>query len=158
MNSEILPLTGIESIDSDHRGLLETLRRLQTERCSQDELVHTWCQLRQYADEHFAREEQILLAYAYPQLEYHKKMHGVFRDKIDALGDTLLEGKDRPDNEMDRTIRVAKEELGKPLLAPASPRVMMVAFLVQWLLQHINGHDREYVGHLKKIVPTLNIP
>ncbi len=150
MNDNTLPLTGIESIDSDHRGLLETLRRLQTEHCSQDELRHTWQQLRQYADEHFAREEQVLLACAYPQLEYHKTMHGVFRDKIDSLGIALLEGKDRPENETDRMIREAKEELGKPQVAPASPRVMMVAFLVQWLFQHINGHDREYVGHLKK--------
>jgi hemerythrin-like metal-binding protein len=155
MKTEAIRLTRIDSIDRDHHSLLETLHFLQNENITQSDLEENYQKLRRYAALHFDSEEKILLETGYPKLEQHKKMHQHFRDKVEILGSTILGEGERADSKVDQMVNEAKEALGKTVMAKASPRVMMVAFLVQWLLQHVNGRDQDYVAYLKMIKTDL---
>lgn len=149
MNSNNLKLTGINSIDEEHRALFGILIGLRNENVTQNELESDYDKLIQYADEHFLNEEKIFSESGYPKLEEHKLMHETFRVKVKDLGNTILEGKKRMDDVTDQMVNEAKMHMGESPLAKASPRLRMVAFLVQWLLQHVNGHDQDYVSYLK---------
>lgn len=150
MDDNALRLTGIPSIDEEHRALLHCLQDLQKENIGQEAWIACHQTLQRYAEEHFAHEESMLVACGYPEQEQHKRLHADFRDKVEALGTIIHAGESRQDDTIDQTIRDVKKQLGRTSVIPASPKIRMVAFLVQWLLQHVNGHDQAFVEHIKK--------
>ena len=84
-------LTGIRQIDEEHEKLFrlinEILELLQNE-ILQDkyhQVQEILGELKQYADVHFANEEAHMAAINDPELEFQKRQHMEFREKIDIM-------------------------------------------------------------------------
>ena len=113
---------GVQQLDDDHKRLIELLNQFQTaydyhtgdkfERAALNELVD-------YTRYHFNREEELMAANGYPELEAHQAEHRAMIAKVELfLADYQERGHDA-------------------LQAIAD-------YLREWLISHINGTDKRY--------------
>lgn len=117
---------GIDSIDQQHKKLLNLINQLQTavdystgeqfEREALDELVD-------YTKTHFTYEEGLMKDNDYPDYEPHKAMHAKMIKKVEEV---LSEYEQDHDTAMHNAAE----------------------FLKDWLINHINGTDKEYSSYL----------
>jgi len=117
---------GIDSIDQQHKKLLNLINQLQTaidystgeqfEREALDELVD-------YTKTHFSYEEGLMRDNGYPGFEAHKIQHEKMFDKV-------------------REVLASYEQDGDSAMTNA------VNYLKDWLINHINGTDKEYSRYL----------
>lgn len=117
---------GIDSIDQQHKRLVNLINQLQTavdystgeefEREALDELVD-------YTKTHFSYEEGLMQQYDYPEFEPHKAQH---QEMIQQVEEVLAEY----EQDQDRAMQHALD------------------FLKTWLINHINGTDKEYSDFL----------
>jgi hemerythrin-like metal-binding protein len=117
---------GIDSIDQQHKKLLNLINQLQTavdystgeqfEREALDELVD-------YTKTHFTYEEGLMRDNDYPDFEAHKRQHVVMFDKVREV---------LADYEKDHDTAMANA----------------AEFLKDWLIKHINGTDKQYSSYL----------
>lgn len=118
--------TGIDSIDQQHRKLVNLINQLQTavdystgeefEREALNELVD-------YTKSHFGYEEKLMSDNGYPDYEPHKAEH---EKMIGKVNEVLSEY----EQNHELAIRHA------------------LAFLKDWLINHINGTDKAYSSFL----------
>ncbi|MCP4981980.1 MAG: hemerythrin family protein [Gammaproteobacteria bacterium] len=117
---------GIDSIDQQHRKLLNLINSLQTavnyktgsefEREALDELVD-------YTKTHFSYEEGLMERYEYPEFTTHRAEHELMISRVDQV---LAEYQQDEDTAMQNAID----------------------FLKDWLINHINGTDQKYASFL----------
>jgi hemerythrin len=117
---------GIESIDFQHKKLINLINQLQTavdystgetfEREALDELV-------EYTVTHFRYEEGLMEEHDYPDFEAHRAQHD---DMVKKVGDVVANYKQNQDDAMKDAIN----------------------FLKSWLINHINGTDKQYSQYL----------
>ena len=117
---------GIESIDKQHRKLLNLINNLQTavyfstgeqfEHEALDALVD-------YTRTHFTYEEALMEQHAYPDYESHRQQHEKMIAKVEAV---LAEYQQDRDTAMKKA----------------------TVFLREWLINHINGTDKQYSSFL----------
>ncbi len=117
---------GIDSIDQQHRRLVNLINQLQTavkystgeefEREALDELVD-------YTRTHFKYEEKLMEQNDYPDFEQHKAQHEMMIKKVKQV---LAEYEHEPETAMNNA----------------------VSFLKGWLINHINGTDQQYSRYL----------
>lgn len=117
---------GIDSIDQQHKKLLNLINQLQTavdystgeefERDALDKLVD-------YTKTHFTYEEGLMRDNDYPDFEPHKAQHEKMFKKV---GEVLAEY----EQDQDTAMANAAE------------------YLKGWLINHINGTDKEYSSYL----------
>lgn len=117
---------GIDSIDQQHKRLLNLINQLQTavdystgeqfEREALDELVD-------YTKTHFSYEEGLMKDNDYPDFEAHKLQHEKMFKKVEEV---LSEYEQDHDTAMSNAAE----------------------FLKDWLIRHINGTDKEYSSYL----------
>ena len=118
-------VTGIESIDDEHKRLFEIAD--ETYRLSKEEfLVDKYDQVRQilgelkeYALLHFEHEEAYMESINYKQMFIQKVQHDQFREKVNDLD---LDHLDENSDEMIAEI---------------------LEFLTGWLINHILEHDKQ---------------
>jgi len=118
----------IRSIDDDHKMLFEVIDYLgdQIRKASDEAVIATTIDsLILYVKEHFDREERFMLSANFPDFIAHKAQHTMFSDSIHALKALY---QDSPE-----------------LIAPQK----VFDFLVEWLSQHIQQMDREYIPYVK---------
>ncbi|HDL18487.1 MAG TPA: bacteriohemerythrin [Bacteroidetes bacterium] len=123
--SEINKL-GIPIIDEQHRGVISTINSLHyfiLTGHGQEIVKPTLIMLEQYVDVHFKTEEALLTEANYPALEEHIALHKGFIEKIKKLSTD-------PNRNMDSDL--------------------VLKFLKEWWLGHINKEDRKYVPFLEK--------
>ncbi len=113
---------GIDSIDRQHKRLIHLINQLQTavdystgEEFEREALD----ELVDYTKTHFSYEEELMEKYAYPGFEPHKAKHARMIGEVEAV---LTEY----EADHDRAMRHALD------------------FLKDWLVNHINGTDKEY--------------
>ena len=119
---------GVDSLDDDHRKLLNLINNLQTavryrtgktfEKESLDEVIA-------YTKYHFEREEKMMLETGYPDIEAHKEVHRAMIAKIDEF-------------------LIDYEKRGYEALEEVA------LYLKDWLINHINGTDQEYSALFKE--------
>jgi hemerythrin len=119
---------GIDSIDKQHRWLVDATNRLydQIESHHPDnEVIREILEgLAEYTMNHFILEEDLFNRLDYPESDAHKLRHDQFtRHAIELL---------------------LKFENGAPVSSDA------LSFLQEWLIHHIMEDDRAYVPFLKK--------
>ena len=117
---------GIESIDLQHKTLLVLINQLQTAvEYSTGELFEQAAldSLVDYTKKHFSYEEGLMKKYGYAEYESHKAQHDQMIQKVEHV---LQEYKRDSDNAMQQ----------------ASD------FLKGWLINHINGTDKQYSEYL----------
>jgi hemerythrin len=119
--------TGVAEIDDQHRELFRRMGDLAlslTQGRQKTETGKVLIYLRQYVGFHFDTEEALMLRLSYPGLDQHKLLHDEMRVNVGALVEAYLaEGNSVPGNLMD--------------------------FLVTWLLDHIDRHDKALATFLK---------
>ncbi len=125
---------GIESIDTQHKKLLEignVINELLINHGENDdnydEIYDVIEALKNYTIYHFKNEEDLFIKYSYPEYEEHKKEHDAFI--------MYLESVDL------HNIDVNQKDFLKELLTK----------IVQWVFKHIITTDFMYKDHLLKL-------
>ncbi|MBI5637907.1 MAG: hemerythrin family protein [Nitrospinae bacterium] len=117
---------GIKSFDDEHKALVGIINHLfaniQANK-GKDVLEDIICDLITYARLHFATEEEVMLAYGYPEYEIHKKEHDGFSGKLE-----------------DFHLRYRGNE--------ALMMLEVLGSLVEWLETHMCGTDKRYTRFL----------
>ncbi len=121
---------GLDVLDDDHKQLISIINRLGED--YQDEARHAAVQqllraLQRYAEYHFAREEKVMLACGYPEIEEHQDEHRGFIAKIRELTRRF---ESNPETSAD----IVNEQL--------------LSFLKGWLNHHIMIEDKAYFSHV----------
>ena len=112
---------GNDLIDSQHRGLLNLILRLErvrAEKGQEAEGLEVLTELVRYANNHFSTEEQLMKQAGYPGSWEHEKSHLEFREKLARLAGTIMQGH-------------------------AGGWDSLLDFVHQWWRNHIMGDDRE---------------
>lgn len=121
--------TGVVFIDEQHRELFNRMAmfsdRLATRKAVDENtgLLDLAAYLQEYVDFHFRDEEALMGQIGYPDLEEHQRVHREMRAQLETL--------------------LADHLQDKELLA-----FDLMGFLVSWLLDHINGHDRKVANYI----------
>ena len=117
---------GIDSIDQQHRRLVSLINQLQTavnystgEEFEREALD----QLVDYTKTHFTYEEGLMEQNDYPDFESHRAQHKHMIQKVEAV---LAEYEKDKDTAMNNALN----------------------YLSEWLINHINGTDKEYSSYL----------
>ena len=121
----VVPLTGIEEIDQQHRQMVKNQDDLQDYLGSSYSFAAVFTALNtlmDYTRFHFTFEEQLLAQWNYPHLENHVAEHKLIADNVAALWDKIEAGQEI-DDQMVHTIR-------------------------GWILEHIKAEDLQYAGFL----------
>ena len=119
--------TGIEIIDQQHHILVDLINELykaEEKGADNQELLKILNKVGMYATSHFAREEHLFELHGYPETEEHIQEHNYFEDMLFQFEDECKAGR-------------------QDLTGNA------IAFLSDWLVNHLNGTDKEYVPYLK---------
>lgn len=120
--------TGVMSIDNDHRNLISMIENLYSaiskgeSKNVIDIIVNG---LSEYAIVHFNREEMLMKSIGFEGFEKHKDSHKTFADKVNSFQQMLASG------QQDISVEV-------------------VAFLRDWLINHIQNIDMQFVDEFKK--------
>lgn len=118
---------GVHALDTDHKLLLSLINQLDNaihHSEGEETTASVINALRDYTVYHFGREEQIMEACGYPDLETHKKIHVGLMKKVDEIRDKI---------EKEGSASVDKEVLN---------------FMKTWLTDHIMGQDKSYAPFL----------
>lgn len=117
--------TGHDTIDAQHRELFQCLADLERAAAEDSTMfaAYTLTRLKHYVRDHFTAEEALLKACGYPRYEEHVAEHARFRQRLAEF----------------QVHSVRTDITGE-----------MVAFLYDWLSQHIARVDLDYVPYLKQ--------
>jgi hemerythrin-like metal-binding protein len=119
--------TGIASIDTQHKKLIEMLNQLQDAMLAgkgNEAIAKILDGLVQYTVTHFAHEEQFFAKFGYPESASHKAEHQKLAQQVGEFQ--------------------AQFKSGKTKLSAA-----VMNFLRDWLNNHILGSDKKYAPFLK---------
>jgi hemerythrin len=108
---------GIPGVDQEHRTFFSLLEIIQSSLFADDVNAsrEALADLRRYAEEHFAHEEEFLEAVGYPDLTRHRVEHAEFMRDVSVLEAT-----------------------------PGVPTAVAIRMARAWIGQHILGTDRRY--------------
>lgn len=117
---------GIDSIDQQHKKLINLINNLQTavdfstgEQFEREALN----ELVEYTVTHFRYEEDLMEEHQYPDFESHRAQHDKMVEKVTQVLNNYQQNKDNAMKDA-------------------------VAFLKSWLINHINGTDKQYSEYL----------
>lgn len=123
-------IIGVDIVDEEHRGLFnlinEVLNSIAMEKDSAEVTIELLGELKDYADTHFAHEEEYMEKINDPELELQRREHQAFREKVNSID----------------VGRVKSEDEKKALED-------MMKYLTRWLYHHIIGSDI-LIGKMKK--------
>jgi hemerythrin len=121
---------GIPGVDQEHRTFFALLRAIELSVQERDGLgAHEALRnLRLYAENHFAHEEEYLEAVGYPELPAHRLEHAEFMRDV-----TVLEATD------------------------GLPTALAIRMARAWIGQHILGTDRRYGRWLEAAEPPPKV-
>jgi hemerythrin-like metal-binding protein len=120
--------TGIQSIDDDHRRLVELIDQLYTAMSqgrAKDILQDIISGLIDYTKVHFKREEVFMKSVGFSDFDNHKSTHDAFIRKVKDFQQQLEQGK-------------------------TNISIEVITFLRDWLLVHILNVDQKYISDFKK--------
>ena len=120
--------TGIPTIDGEHRELLGILNKAidaKEHSDNKEELEEVLEEMTKFALEHFETEESYMREFNYPKYRDHREEHYRFFTKTIAFLDRLSNGNCQISNQL-------------------------IEYLKQWLVNHIQVSDRQYIDCFKK--------
>lgn len=112
--------TGIDIIDSQHKRIVQYINELHDAKQQNDHHLvgEVLGELVDYTISHFAFEESLMEKAGYPFLDPHKRVHGLFVERVGAFVERHNQGED-----------VAED---------------LLYMLTKWLFNHIKSEDRDY--------------
>jgi hemerythrin len=115
---------GVQMLDDDHKKLIELVNKFHAahqyhtgEEFEQQALT----ELVEYTKYHFGREEELMQQNGYPDFDAHKAQHEKMISEVEVF--------------MKKYNEEGHEALGD-----------VVQYLRDWLINHINGTDKQYTG------------
>lgn len=123
---------GVKEIDEQHMSFIKMVNELlnaMQQGKSKEIKGKILDKLIEYAFYHFTKEERLMEAAGYPDLEEHKKEHEAFVDKLVEFQKAYSENKNSLTSEM-------------------------VSFMNNWWLTHIRVSDKKYEPYLKNNAKT----
>jgi hemerythrin len=121
---------GIDTIDRQHRGLIQKLDDLAQavlKKQGKDKIRTMMRFMEEYGEQHFADEERFMIFYEYPGLEGQRKNHEKVRETTKRLMEQL-ESK----NDME------------------SFAASVQRYLIDWLILHIKTEDMKFGDYIKE--------
>lgn len=85
---------GVDAIDKDHQTIILLLNRVTHEATDDQDLDKSVEDLIDYTRYHFRREEAVMKACGYPDLEKHRDMHKSLTDQVSKLANTWRNERD----------------------------------------------------------------
>jgi hemerythrin len=122
---------GLTELDDDHKLLIEMINQLDAnanDATRKDVVRQCLMRLRRYAEYHFAREEMVMAACAFPAIEAQKSEH---RNFVKCVQETTQ----RFDAKPAESAEIISQEL--------------LSFLRDWLRRHILIEDMAYRPYVK---------
>jgi len=123
--------TRIPEIDQQHQKLFDFFNQLleaaSAQSCSSPQILGILKEMVRYTDYHFTTEQNLMNEFNYPELLDHSKEHKLFMDKTLAF--------------------LSDFEQGHPELCRN-----MIAFLREWMVNHILNTDQRLGTFLFKII------
>lgn len=119
---------GIEAIDSDHKNLIKLLNQFQTAydyHTGEEFERMALDELVAYTKYHFKNEEELMETNGYPGFEAHREQHHLMIQEVERFLEDY-------------------EARGHEALQGVSE------YLTGWLINHINGTDKQYTGYLNE--------
>ena len=120
--------TGIESVDNQHRRLVEMINDFYSEmdkNSSKEKMLELLKGLKNYTLYHFEDEEALMRAVNYPEIQEHIAIHKTFVKKVSDFEQRFVSGK------LLLTLEVTN-------------------FIKEWIVKHIMGEDMKYVAYYDK--------
>jgi len=117
---------GVETLDVDHRALIDVLNRLDTEvggGAGHDAIAPILDELIAETEAHFRREEEIMAREDYPDAGHHAMIHQALREEIEEFRQRFAAGM----------------EIGPEI----------TEFIKRWLIGHIMESDKHLGGYLQ---------
>ena len=119
---------GVKAIDDQHRAIINLVNTLEANKNGGDEVAaaNTLRFLRNYLNEHFAAEIELMRRHGYPKLDEHHEQHEQFVNHVIFF------------------------EIEKAFDAPPAELLTgVLAFLKEWCLCHISKEDKALGEFLK---------
>ncbi len=119
---------GISMIDEEHKKLIGILNKAilaKEHNDNPEEIKEILSEMIEYSDEHFSTEEAYMIKFNFQEYQSHRNEHLDFRDKTIASYNKLVRG----------DYQIANE---------------LLEYLKQWLVNHIQVTDRQYIDCFKK--------
>ncbi len=127
---------GVDAIDNDHKKLLSLLNEMEyiinADVASNNGAIESvLSELIDYTDYHFDREEVLMEACGYPELENHKQVHEALKGQAHNLLNQFRQKS-----------------------SSYSPKAILI-FLNDWLVEHILGMDKDYELWMQKKIDAV---
>jgi hemerythrin-like metal-binding protein len=122
---------GLTELDNDHKLIIEAINQLDAnanDATRKDVVRQCLMRLRRYAEYHFAREEKVMAACAFPAIEVQKSEH---RDFVKRVQEVTR----RFDAQPAESAEIISQEL--------------LGFLRDWLRHHILIEDMAYRSYVE---------
>ena len=119
---------GISKIDEEHKKLIDILNKTihaKKHNVSPEELKEVLREMTDYTLTHFTTEEAYMKTFNYPEYKDHKEEHRGFSSEIIVYTYKVIKGQYQFTNEL-------------------------IEYLKQWLINHIQVTDRQYIDCFKK--------
>ena len=119
---------GISVLNEEHKQLFDFLNKAihaKEHSDNKEELMDVLEEMTEYALEHFETEESYMREFNYPKFRYHSEEHYKFFTKTIAYFEKVVNGDYHISNEL-------------------------IEYLKQWLVNHIQVTDRQYIDWFKK--------
>lgn len=112
---------GVPVLDVQHKALIALINKLSEQGGTAGMMGYVFDELEVYVRTHFKTEEELMAAYAYPDLDAHRRQHRAFEHWLRAVRQTYDSG------------------THADLIAES-----VNTFLRHWLINHILSADRAY--------------
>ncbi len=119
---------GLSIIDDGHRKLIDIINKAtdaKEQSYNPEETKELIGEMLEYSDKHFSTEEAYMVKFKFPEYQLHRNEHLDFIDKTLMCYNKLIKGNYQIVNEL-------------------------LEYLERWLVNHIQGTDRQYIECFNK--------
>ncbi len=119
---------GISMIDEEHKKLIGILNKVilaKEHNDNPEEIKEVLGAMVEYSNDHFSTEEAYMVKFNFPEYQSHQNEHLDFKDKTFAGYNKIVRG----------NYKIANE---------------LLEYLEQWLINHIQVTDRQYIDCFKR--------
>lgn len=127
-------VSGVNSIDEDHRELYDLIHYIQANQLTREEmLTEVFPKLEHHCEHHFLDEESYMIKLNYPQFKIHQKQHRVLSKNLNVLKKSIINSK----------------------LSPSELQFNVYSLLVKWFKEHLLKEDLAFIKVLRECKTKL---